>query len=330
MNDTDIKLPSGKFPVTYDEYDRICMQMKALNQKRLLIEKAKKSKRFAVKIRESSKEVLDDMDEEIPDKLKGQILKQVKDMLQEDGSFSCCFVRKNWIPSIEDIKNMESLGMIYFLLLSVLVLEREYTSLTEDEKKQIQFLNRVILKNIVFVEKKTGKKEKQKISYTTYENLVKFARNCGWVKKGWLPSEAFIKEYISPNIQYCFGFVILLLVKNEESTENGSYRLLRTLIHQNYELERDDKRIQITCAEYEEFCKKMSQFRIKRERWLPTKYEIEKIIVPNIEICFDFVIWILETGPAPYTEEEKEIFYLLNRVLQENMRFVEGEEIAWL
>lgn len=53
------------------------------------------------------------------------------------------------------------------------------------------------------------------------------------------------------------------------------------------------------------------------KNWLPTEEQIQNIIIPNIAICFDFVLWILETCRVNTMEDEKVVTQLIG-VVNEN------------
>ena len=63
----------------------------------------------------------------------------------------------------------------------------------------------------------------------------------------------------------------------------------------------------------------MPGIKLERENWWPSVAEIDAIIVPNFTKCYDFVLWLLETGRAPYTDDDKAAVKRLHQVMKEHM-----------
>ena len=64
--------------------------------------------------------------------------------------------------------------------------------------------------------------------------------------------------------------------------------------------------VNMTQAKFDELCNSLSQMQYKCEDWFPTLDEIKTLLEPNIEHDIKFALWILETGPAPKTQDQKE------------------------
>ncbi len=100
----------------------------------------------------------------------------------------------------------------------------------------------------------------------------------------------------------------------------------------NQKLHFNKGKVCTTFDDYDELVARVSSMPFKRGEWWPTDYQIEHYIRPNFDLCYEFIVWMLETGPAPETEEQAESKKKLNDLLIEKIEFVESypdeEEIA--
>ena len=59
-------------------------------------------------------------------------------------------------------------------------------------------------------------------------------------------------------------------------------------------------------------------------------WQFPRNYIPNLSNCYDFILWILKTGPKPENEEEKEVVKTLRGIIKENTHITEKGAVTWL
>lgn len=170
---------------------------------------------------------------------------------------------------------------------------------------------------------------RQSVSYPDFVHIYHLAEKLNVIKKGWLPSKEEINEFFRPTIAHGLGFCLVLLSKNRKLSDMEEYQMLHRVVSDYYTVEEPEKKYQIAFDKFEKLSQEMEGYRFQKGNWWPTKEEVEYYIRPNFEICFDFIIWILESNNPPSTSEEREVYHILNQMVEQNTLFLEGDPVKW-
>lgn len=234
--------------------------------------------------------------------------------------------RGRWWLGKDDVDSMLSIGLEHFIGLFVWILETDPKPETVEEKQQYAYMNRVLKANVDFVERKENQegKGKEKLNYDTYRNIYKVIQKIDFMPEKWEVKRKEISEVIDPGMDYCLA-LILLIIKTAPSGDMVS-KLLNQKLKKKYDLVKEGK---VSFEEYERLYDGMQHVCLERDGWWPSEDEVRDIIIPNANLCLDFITWILDTGPSPRTKEEKRIRKLLVKVLEDHVDF-EGGEPKWM
>ena len=172
--------------------------------------------------------------------------------------------------------------------------------------------------------------EKWKINLNDYLKAYEIAEKLDFLEIKDFPNVKQANECIKPLVKYHFGFILVLLLRHKDIENSVEYQNLKQLLEDNFDLVSDKKRIKMSMEEYEQLCQSVENCYVKRKRWWPTEEEINDIIIPNLELCYDFVVWILETGPDPVKPKEKKSMKILQEIIRENTDFSEEKKIPWI
>lgn len=210
----------------------------------------------------------------------------------------------HWTPSDEEMELLKQTGVKYFLGLYIWVLETEPQNMSEEERKFHVRINRLVTDTVTFY-------EDDKENTVDYSSLVlpivEFQEVTTAVDaisleikdqsgNSVIDNEMIRKDFkILLNTPYCFGLCIWFMKHSPESavTQNMKQKFSRyqTIYQRDIPMDRGN--------------------------WYPTEQEIEEILIPNITICRDFIVWLIRYS-QPETAHEKLIVERLQEILQED------------
>lgn len=240
------------------------------------------------------------------------------------------------LPTTEEIDMMTSCHIGHFLLLLTWLVENENGIPDTQENKQLrEYVNDKIedaMCNYMFFTKQTEKLTDGCVyldinEYTQIYNIIK---KIEFIHTEEIPASKEIQEFFLPSIKFSFGFLLFFLYKGKTVKSSTRYVFLKQFMGDHYELLQNRKLVNMTLPEYDNLCASMSNCLIKRENWWPSVEEIEDIIIPNLRLCYEFILWIIYTGPAPETAEEKEVVKILRSLIRNNTNITEEVNVPWL
>lgn len=237
-------------------------------------------------------------------------------------------IAPSWIPTESEIKEMEDAGIPLFLALIAGALEPE-GNLSEDERKRTATLNKAVIKSMTFTEDEPEKtEEKVRVPFKTYDRVFDFVSKLAQVKPPRLPTAEQIDGIIRPNARY--SLALILYLAEGKSDKNPTVAVLKNIVSENFEFIGKDAAVRLTRDEYEKMWKLVTGLNLERDRWWPSEAEIEVLVEPNFGKCWDFVIWLLETGKEPDNEEDEKAVAKLRKILDERLRINDGEVGRWI
>lgn len=182
-------------------------------------------------------------------------------------------------------------------------------------------INQAFYRRLLFVEYKKEERPYQ-FSELAYKKIYDTTQKLPETKDILIPTnDELEKDYIT-DIEYYLGLFLWVLKKANLNDKQKTQ--LRSFVLQY--VERIEKReLLMEFDEFERLSEKMGNLSYKRGKWLPTREEIRDYIIPNMNICYDFIIWIIESGRPPETEEEKEIIRELNHLLEVSIKFADED-----
>ena len=126
--------------------------------------------------------------------------------------------------------------------------------------------------------------------YTQIYNIIK---KIEFIHTEEIPASKEIQELFLPSIKFSFGFLLFFLYKGKVVKSSTRYVFLKQFMSDHYKLLQNRKLVNMTLPEYDNLCASMSNCLIKRENWWPSVEEIEDIIIPNLRLCYEFILWII-------------------------------------
>lgn len=254
-------------------------------------------------------------------------------LCQKAASIECSMIR---LPTKEEIDLISSYQTGYFLLLLVWLVENEKgipsTKETEDLREYV--LDKIDdgMSEYMYFSKDPAEipAGKIKLDIRDYKEIVDIVGQIDFLNVSNIPSETELLDWCSPKSPFYFGFLLLFLYKNASKHCSLRYKCLRNMLDDQYELIMSDKMFQMSEEKYEALIQSVSNCPFKREKWWPSNSEIENIILPNLKNCYDFIIWILNTGEKPSTLKEKESAKKLRAIIRENTELSEEGAVKWL
>lgn len=238
------------------------------------------------------------------------------------------------LPTDEEIGILTSEMAGYFLGLTVWLVEKDgCMPRRKGLPGTIEKLNDRLDEAMAdFMESKDGAETAgwENIEYTDYEKLYGEVEKIGFISEGVFPSKKEILELFRPNMKFCLGFVMLLLFKNPDMKGKEEYGLLRKSAADYFILRKGEKEVCMNRAEYYDLVDTFGSIRIDREGWWPTMEDVNNKIRPNFALCFDFVLWLLNSEEKPKKDEEKEACRALKEMVRENTEISTGRDIPWL
>lgn len=109
--------------------------------------------------------------------------------------------------------------------------------------------------------------------------------------------------------KYSFGLLMFIKIKNNNNISDLFDSLFVPISNQEKAHVSDEK--------YNEICDALHEGLLQRDDWLPTEKEIYELLIPNISVTYDFILWILNTGKEPETVREKYICSLLDEIVED-------------
>ena len=237
------------------------------------------------------------------------------------------------LPNEKEILMMSGENTIFFLSLFVWLLEKD-NCIPETEKGE-QFrmmLNDYLdegMKYFHFQKEKIECSEKVFIDYDDYERVYMLADKIKFLDAVALPSLEDVETVFYPASKFSFGLILILLVKNKDRSSTKSYQALRNVIHNAFLLKEDKKCVEISRLQYDSIIRIVNNLKFPRKNWWPSMDEVKNIIAPNFEICFSFVMWLLENG-TPETLEQKKVKLALEALKNKNTRVFTDNHIDWI
>ena len=233
-----------------------------------------------------------------------------------------------WIPTESEIKEMESVGIPLFLALIAGALEPD-GKLSESEKKRTAMLNKAVIRSMKFTEETpAGISEKVRVPYKAFDRVSDFVSKLAETHPSHLPTAEQVERIIRPNARYSLALILYLTVGKPE--KNQTVVALRIAAAEAFEFSGEDAAVRLTRDEYEKMWKLATGLKLERDRWWPSEAEIETIVIPNFKKCWDFIIWLLETGNEPDNEADERAVETLRKILDERLRISDGEVSRWI
>lgn len=229
------------------------------------------------------------------------------------------FEPKMEVFSEYDVQKMLHGDLKGYLSILIWVLE---TSKDPDIRRQI---NKALYENLIFIEKK--KEPESFISTDRYRRIYEAAVRIPVVCMIRIPDDEELEKRFHMDFPFYFGMFVWIL-KNEQ-LEEAERRRLREFVLKHMVIS-DTEQVLVSYEEYMEFCEKLETFPYRCGNYLPTREEIQKYILPNMDHCYDFIMWILETGDMNENVCDQEIRRELNLALKEKVQFTGEKEIDWL
>ena len=87
-----------------------------------------------------------------------------------------------------------------------------------------------------------------------------------------------------------------------------------------------DRKLKVPYDNLERIINEAEQGFIPQRGWMPTLWEASEILAPNIHLCYDFVIWLIETSKELETKEEKYVLDYLNMIVNDAIEYYDPEE----
>ena len=254
-------------------------------------------------------------------------------LCQKAASIECSLIR---LPTKEEIDLISSYQTGYFLLLLVWLVENEKgipsTKETEDLREYV--LDKIDdgMSEYMYFSKDPAEipTGKIKLDIRDYKEIVDIVGQIDFLNVSNIPSETELLDWCSPKSPFYFGFLLLFLYKNASKHCSLRYKCLRNMLDDQYELTMSDKMFQMSEEKYEALIQSVSNCPFKREKWWPSNSEIENVILPNLKNCYDFILWILNTGEKPSALKEKESAKKLRAIIRENTELSEEGAVKWL
>lgn len=82
----------------------------------------------------------------------------------------------------------------------------------------------------------------------------------------------------------------------------------------------------MTFTEYDELVDRLHENKYSCDDWWPTPDELKEKMGGEINTNIPFLVWIMETNNPPETEEEKESYKYINKLLRENLKLYDASE----
>ena len=239
------------------------------------------------------------------------------------------------LPTKEEINKISSYKTGYFFsLLAWLVESEDGIPGTEDGDILREYVNDRIddgIENYMLFQKDPeDQSERWKISSNDYEQVYETVEKIDFLEAETFPNVKQVNECFQPLVKFHFGFILFMLMKFKNKKKSPEYHYMKQLLEDNFELVSNEKKFKMTPEEYDKLCQSVEGCCVKRGKWWPTEEEINKIIIPNLGMCYDFIIWILETGPEPSNPKEEKSMKILQGIIRENTDFSETKEIPWV
>lgn len=233
-----------------------------------------------------------------------------------------------WLPELDEIREMSKIGIEYFLTAIAWVLDED--DLDEDERKRASALNKAVINGISFEEEKSEENEgKVGIPFGKYERIVRLATSTKANPETWKPTVEEVEKNLAPFARYALGSIVLQLHRGKMKADGEATNAMREVARGAFEIEVPKGAVRITKDEYEELLEKVRGLKTERDRWYPTLAELETIASPNFEKCYDFMMWLLETGPEPHSGEDRASVETMRDMLAERLMISDRKEMIW-
>ena len=248
--------------------------------------------------------------------------KKIKMQVNYDTYFGLCDAMDElWEGSSSKTPGNTALGLMreisikFILPVACLVTNNDYSS---DNAKAV---DRIIKNNVVFVEKEVVPELPVSIPYSQYEKMTKLLKKSKWMGEVNTPSMEQIETCIKPYLPYMAFILIFFIERGKDNPDTEEYKMILSLYKENFKIEKDS-RIEVRKEEFDSLRSSIKNCTFQRGRWFPTKKDIEEVLAPNIDKTYDFILWILETGEEPQTNEEKEAEAMLRALIHDHVRVI--------
>ena len=227
------------------------------------------------------------------------------------------------VPSKEEAKSLTRETSFKYFLSYLIILEECSTPRTEEEKKIISYLGKVIKNRVVFTET-DSEKQKDKIILTekeacfvetalkkcTFHNDVYFSKNN-------------VTKLFQAYPEWSFSIAYMLVRKG---TETAPLKNLASIIKEKVRIINDPDVLEIPEAKYNQVVSALDSSNICWDKWLPKKSFIEKILIPNIDKTYDYLIWI--SLKCKDNEEYTEYGEYIKNVLNHHIKFPDSRVLT--
>lgn len=227
-------------------------------------------------------------------------------------------------PSEKDIQKMFSVDPRYFLSLAIWIQSVQPTEHKDIWQMRQELVSSLLDKFVWISEEPTASYERIPVTipYLDYQKVRIIAKQLSFLGKGWMP---FSLEQM-PDPRFSFGFDLSVLIKNSGAEGTEPLSEFRDYVEKTFACGEDPRDMVVNYDDYEQLINSVESLPYKRDRWWPTPDEIETIIKPNFSMCYEFVVWILETGPEPKNKTEREAVLLLNQMLKDTIKFCDNSK----
>lgn len=82
----------------------------------------------------------------------------------------------------------------------------------------------------------------------------------------------------------------------------------------------------ITFDEYDDLVERLHENKYACDDWWPSPDELKEKMGGEINANIPFLLWIVETNNPPETEEEKESYKYINKLLRDNLKLYDLNE----
>lgn len=238
---------------------------------------------------------------------------------------------KEWFPTMEDVALIRKERDVTPWLAAI---ARATEAPPEGaDPAVVKALNKLVLDKVDFTEEPTEKRDakgKVELSCETYQKEYLMIERSSADYGRWVFPKKFMSETIAKDPAPWHFFGLAVLVRNAKSAKAEDRRALKSILKNKFEITSGGKAVTLTKKKLEELELEMKTFSRRRGRWWPTPDEVNAFMRPNVEKCYDFLVWILAQEPGPFTEEERESERALRKLFDDEIAIKGGSEIPWL
>lgn len=233
------------------------------------------------------------------------------------------------LPSMESLRMLRELDVSLTLGLFAYLLEHNGDA--DSEKEKLRYINNTILEKVEFTEAVPFRKRGPRpVPEAEYKKLTEALDSIQGAGPGALPTVRIQDALLGKSIQFCLGLGAWFLRTHRKKHKTEEYRHLRDALGKAYTLEPDPDICRVPEDKYRKSREQVLRMHFQHDDWWPTPQEIEQIIAPNFEMCYDFILWLLESEKKPVTGEQRKSARMLKELLEDRLRIMKEGEQEWL